>query len=55
MEGTAEYLEKEDWESNEKIYRVEKGNITTMRGKGFHGLKNIGNSPLIIFVITTNE
>jgi len=55
MEGTAEYLEKKDWESTEKKYKVEKGNITTMRGGGFHGLKNIGDSPLIIFVITTNE
>jgi mannose-6-phosphate isomerase-like protein (cupin superfamily) len=55
MEGTAEYLEKNDSESSEKKYTLEKGNITTMRGSGFHGLKNIGDSPLIIFVITTNE
>lgn len=55
MEGTAEYLEKDNWESNEKKYTLEKGNITTIRGTGFHGLKNIGDSPLIIFVITTNE
>jgi mannose-6-phosphate isomerase-like protein (cupin superfamily) len=55
MEGTAEYLEKNDSESSEKKYTLEKGSITTMRGSGFHGLKNIGDSPLIIFVITTNE
>ncbi len=55
LEGQGQYLEKDDWESPEKLYPVERGSITTMRGKGFHGIKNIGNSPLIVFVITTNE
>lgn len=55
MEGTGQYLEKDDWEATEKLHTVAKGNITTIKGKGFHALKNIGNSPLIIFVITTNE
>jgi len=55
LEGNGEYLEKRELEAVERNYSVEKGNITTIRGKGFHGIKNTGNSPLIIFVITTNE
>ncbi|KZS40444.1 hypothetical protein AWE51_05700 [Aquimarina aggregata] len=55
LEGVGQYLEKDSWESPEKKHEVVKGNITTMMGKGFHGIKNIGESPLIIFVITTNE
>jgi len=55
LEGNGEYLEKRELEAVERNYSVEKGNITTIRGKGFHGIKNTGNSPLIIFLITTNE
>jgi len=55
LEGNGQYLEKRELEAVERNYSVEKGNITTIRGKGFHGIKNTGNSPLIIFVITTNE
>jgi len=55
LEGNGQYLEKRELEAVERNYSVEKGNITTIRGKGFHGIKNTGNSPLIIFLITTNE
>ncbi len=55
LEGVGQYSEKDSWESDEVKYDLEKGNITTIRGDGFHGIKNTGNSPLIIFVITTYE
>ncbi len=55
ISGKGQYLEKDNWEGPEKTYNVERGNITSMRGSGFHGIKNIGDAPLIIFVITTYE
>lgn len=55
MEGHGEYLEKAHEDDTEKSFSIQKGNITTVRGQGFHAIKNIGNTPLIIFVITTNE
>lgn len=55
LEGEGIYLEKEKWQSPEKEYKVKKGNITTIKGSGFHGLRNTGDKPLIVFVITTNE
>jgi mannose-6-phosphate isomerase-like protein (cupin superfamily) len=55
IHGEGEYLEKDNWESTEKIYPIEKGNLTTVRGEAFHSVRNTGDEPLIIFVITTNE
>lgn len=55
MHGEGEYLEKDEWEGEERSYPLKKGNLTTVRGDAFHAVKNTGDSPLIIFVITTNE
>ncbi len=55
LNGEGEYLEKDDWEASPRSYTLEKGNLTTVRGDAFHAVKNTGNEPLIIFVITTNE
>ena len=55
LHGKGEYLEKDNWESEERIYPIQKGNLTTVRGDAFHSVRNTGNEPLIIFVITTNE
>jgi len=53
--GSGEYYEKATWESDEVTHQIMKGSVTTVRGDAFHSVKNTGNEPLIIFVITTNE
>jgi len=55
LHGRGEYLEKESWDHKERIYPIQKGNLTTVRGDAFHSVRNTGDEPLIIFVITTNE
>jgi oxalate decarboxylase/phosphoglucose isomerase-like protein (cupin superfamily) len=55
VHGKGDYLEKENWESSEKVYPIQRGNLTTVRGEAFHSVRNTGDEPLIIFVITTNE
>jgi oxalate decarboxylase/phosphoglucose isomerase-like protein (cupin superfamily) len=55
MHGEGVYLEKDEWEGAERSYPLSKGNLTTVRGDAFHAVKNTGDEPLIIFVITTNE
>lgn len=55
INGEGVYLEKDSWESDARSYPLEKGNLTTVRGDAFHAVKNTGDEPLIIFVITTNE
>jgi len=55
MNGEGEYLEKETWEGSVQKYPIKKGNLTTVRGDAFHAVRNTGNQPLVIFVITTNE
>lgn len=55
VHGEGEYLEKDDWESEERVYLIKKGNLTTIRSSAFHSVRNTGDEPLIIFVVTTNE
>jgi mannose-6-phosphate isomerase-like protein (cupin superfamily) len=55
VHGRGEYLVKNDRDSEVKTYTLEKGTLTTVRGDAFHAVKNTGDQPLIIFVITTNE
>lgn len=55
ISGEGEYLEKDDWESEQRSYPLQPGNLTTVRGDAFHSVTNTSNSPLIIFVVTTNE
>ncbi len=55
ISGKGEYLEKKGNLGSVKSYTLQKGNITTINGKGFHSIKNIAKEPLIIFVITTYE
>ena len=55
VHGQGEYQEKNDWDSEIKSISLERGNLTTVRGEAFHAVKNTGDQPLIIFVITTNE
>lgn len=55
VHGQGEYLEKSNWEGEVNIYPLEKGNLTTVKGDAFHSVKNTGDQPLVIFVITTNE
>lgn len=55
MSGEAMYKEKKDNKSEVSTMKLRKGNITTIKGNGFHSVENIGAEPLIIFVITTYE
>jgi len=56
VNGAGEYIERT---GGEKIIRnavLKKGNITSNQGEGnFHSITNIGDEPLIIFVVTTYE
>lgn len=55
MSGRGTYLEKDHVEAEPRSYPIEKGTITTIRGQAFHAVRNDGEEPLIIFVITTFE
>lgn len=55
MRGRGTYLEKDDAEAAPRSYPIEEGTITTIRGEALHAVRNAGNDPLIIFVVTTFE
>ncbi|MEF8865461.1 MAG: cupin domain-containing protein [Salinibacter sp.] len=55
MQGTGAYLEKDHAEAAARRYPIETGTITTVRGSAYHAVRNTGNEPLVIFVITTFE
>ena len=55
ISGEGKYFEKDDWESDARSYPITAGNLTTVRGDAFHSVVNTSDSPLVIFVITTNE
>lgn len=55
MDGRGTYLEKDHAEAEPRSTPIEKGTITTIRGSAFHAVRNAGEGPLIIFVITTFE
>jgi oxalate decarboxylase/phosphoglucose isomerase-like protein (cupin superfamily) len=55
MRGRGTYLEKDHAEAEPRRYPVEAGTITTIRGRALHAVRNAGDEPLIIFVITTFE
>ncbi len=55
MHGHGTYLEKDHADAEPRSYPLDKGTITTVRGNAFHAVRNAGDTPLIIFVITTFE
>ena len=55
VHGYGIYSEKDSEEGDVRNYGIKKGSVTTVRGNGYHAVKNSGNEPLVIFVITTNE
>lgn len=55
MHGEGEYHEKETTDSEARVIKLRKGNITSIKGDAYHAIKNVGKEPLIIFVITTYE
>lgn len=55
LSGLGIYYEQWDGKSDIKSHTINPGSVTAIKGDGFHGIKNIGNKPLIIFVIATNE
>jgi len=55
MHGQGMYYEKMDGKSEPKKYPLTKGNITSIKGMALHAIENIGEEPLIIFVVTTYE
>jgi oxalate decarboxylase/phosphoglucose isomerase-like protein (cupin superfamily) len=55
MHGRGTYLEKDNAEAEPRRYPIETGTITTVRGDAFHAVRNGGDAPLVIFVITTYE
>ncbi len=55
IHGKGEYQEKADGQSEPKMVELSKGNVTSIKGKALHAIKNTGDEPLIIFVVTTYE
>ncbi len=55
MRGRGTYLEKDHAEATPRSVPIEAGTITTIRGRALHAVRNAGDQPLIIFVITTFE
>jgi len=55
MHGKGEYQEKADGQSEPQKHKLIKGNVTSIKGKALHAIKNTGEEPLIIFVVTTYE
>ncbi len=55
MHGRGTYLEKDHAEAEPHSYPIKEGTITTIRGSAHHAVRNAGDKPLIIFVITTFE
>jgi len=55
MHGRGTYREKDHMKAEPRSYPLEKGTITTVRGDAFHAVRNAGDEPLIVFVITTFE
>lgn len=55
IHGAGEFSDKIGENGEVRTQKISKGNITSVRGDGFHAVKNIGDEPLIMFVITTNE
>lgn len=55
VHGRGTYLEKDHAEAEPCRYPIEKGTITTVRGPAQHAVRNTGDEPLVVFVITTFE
>lgn len=56
VNGEGEYRERINDGEIEKTITLKKGNLASIQGIGnYHSIINIGNEPLIIFVIATNQ
>lgn len=55
MHGEGEFSDKVGENGEVRVQNIKKGDITSVRDNGYHSVKNIGNEPLILFVITTYE
>lgn len=55
IQGEGEYAEKDNGESTPRKFPLTKGNLTSIKGAALHSVRNTGDGPLIIFVITTYE
>lgn len=55
MHGRGTYLEKDSDAAAPRSVPIERGTVTTIRGDAYHAVRNEGEIPLIVFVITTNE
>ncbi len=55
MHGEGKYMDRDGAFGETRTQKVKKGSVTAVRGSGFHAIRNTGDEPLIVFVITTNE
>lgn len=56
LNGEGEYVERIGLDKITRSFTLKKGNVTSIQGNdNYHSVTNIGNEPLIIFVVTTNE
>ncbi|MFT4223983.1 cupin domain-containing protein [Dysgonomonas sp.] len=56
VHGEGEYIEREGLDQITRKFNLKKGNVTAIQGENnYHSIINLGDEPLIIFVITTYE
>ncbi|MDR3022620.1 cupin domain-containing protein [Chryseobacterium sp.] len=53
VHGTGEYRERTGVEGSIRKKILKKGDITAISSIGYHSIENMGDEPLIMFVITT--
>ena len=54
MQGTGTYFEKDTPNSEPRAVDIHPGSVTSVKGEALHAVTNTGETPLIVFVITTN-
>lgn len=55
VHGTGEYRERTGTDGPIRTKTLQKGDITAISSIGYHSIENMGDEPLIMFVITTNN
>lgn len=55
IHGEGLYFDRKGEDGPIREQRITRGQITAVKGDGFHSVVNTSDEPLILFVITTNE
>lgn len=55
LHGEGEYADRDGPEGAVRTVPVCRGSVTAVQRRGEHAIRNTGDEPLIVFVVTTNE